>query len=306
MEAFEKARKFIYKNARPVDLARWQYHFENGSREAVLQALQVYQNEDGGYGHGLEPDHWNPNSTPIAVWEACRILRELECLHSTNPQVQGILRYLASGKEFSEGKWFNQVPSTVSYPHAIWWESPVGVPADNPTVSLAGTILRTGETTLYQKAQAIAETAVASFLNEPTSEMHTLVVYLELLQDCEEIQYQPVLANECFREILFQQIRHTVSNEPEEWFTSYVSKPSNFFFTREQLLGIFSEELCKKEAQKILEHQQADGSFVFHGNGERITQSFSLVNSGGNQLLSLKFFVFAGFSRRTFLKSAIF
>ena len=77
MEAFEKARKFIYKNARPVDLARWQYHFENGSREAVLQALQVYQNEDGGYGHGLEPDHWNPNSTPIAVWEACRILREL-------------------------------------------------------------------------------------------------------------------------------------------------------------------------------------------------------------------------------------
>lgn len=56
MEAFEKARKFIYKNARPLDLARWQYHFENGSREAVLQALQVYQNEDGGYGHGLEPD----------------------------------------------------------------------------------------------------------------------------------------------------------------------------------------------------------------------------------------------------------
>lgn len=262
MEAFENARKFIYKNARPLDLARWQYHFENGSREAVLQALQFYQNEDGGYGHGLEPDHWNPNSTPIAVWEACRILKELECLHSTNPQVQGILRYLASGKEFSEGKWFNQVPSTVSYPHAIWWESPVGVPADNPTVSLAGMILKTGETTLYQKAQEIVETAVASFLKEPTSEMHTLVVYLELLQDCEEIQYQPVLANERFREILFQQIRHTVSNEPEEWFTSYVSKPSNFFFTREQLLGIFSEELCKKEAQEILKYQQEDGSFV--------------------------------------------
>jgi hypothetical protein len=138
----------------------------------------------------------------------------------------------------------------------------VGVPADNPTASLAGTILRTGETTLYQKAQEIAETAVASFLKEPTSEMHTLVVYLELLQDCEEIQYQPVLANDRFREILFQQIRHTVSNEPEEWFTSYVSKPSNFFFTREQLLGIFSEEICKKEAEEILEHQQADGSFV--------------------------------------------
>lgn len=251
MEAFEKARKFIYKNARPLDLARWQYHFENGSREAVLQALQVYQNEDGGYGHGLEPDYWNPNSTPIAVWEACRILRELECLHSSNPQVQGILRYLASGKEFSKGKWFNQVPSMVSYPHAIWWESPVGVPADNPTASLAGTILRTGETTLYQKAQEIAETAVASFLKEPTSEMHTLVVYLELLQDCEEIQYQPVLANDRFREILFQQIRHTVSNEPEEWFTSYVSKPSNFSLQESSCLGFLVKKYVKKKPKKF-------------------------------------------------------
>ena len=53
MEAFVNARKFIYKNARPLDLARWQYHFENGSREAVLQALQFYQNEDGGYGLSL-------------------------------------------------------------------------------------------------------------------------------------------------------------------------------------------------------------------------------------------------------------
>lgn len=70
MEPFEKARQFIYQNARPLELARWQVHFENGSREAVLQALQVYQNEDGGFGHGLEPDNWNPNSTPIATWAA--------------------------------------------------------------------------------------------------------------------------------------------------------------------------------------------------------------------------------------------
>lgn len=170
----------------------------------------------------------------------------------------------------------------------------MGVPADNPTVSLAGTILRTGATTLYQKAQAIAETAVASFLNEPTSEMHTLVVYLELLQDCEEIQYQPVLANERFREILFQQIRHTVSNEPEEWFTSYVSKPSNFFFTREQLLGIFSEELCKKEAQKILEHQQADGSFVIPWQWGTDYPEFFISKQWWKSIAIIKIFCFCG------------
>lgn len=64
-QALKKARTFIYRNARPLDLARWQYHFEGGSKEAVLTTLAAYQNEDGGFGHALEPDSWNPNSSPI-------------------------------------------------------------------------------------------------------------------------------------------------------------------------------------------------------------------------------------------------
>ena len=48
-QTFKKARTFIYRNARPLDLARWQYHFKGGSKEAVLTTLAVYQNEDGGF-----------------------------------------------------------------------------------------------------------------------------------------------------------------------------------------------------------------------------------------------------------------
>ena len=62
---YQKARKFIYHNARPLDIARWQYHFEGGTKEAALTALAAYQNEDGGFGHALEPDCWNPNSALI-------------------------------------------------------------------------------------------------------------------------------------------------------------------------------------------------------------------------------------------------
>ena len=52
----EQAGNFIYRNARPLDLARWQYLFEDGGRENVLNILASYQNEDGGFGHALEPD----------------------------------------------------------------------------------------------------------------------------------------------------------------------------------------------------------------------------------------------------------
>ena len=47
---YEKAKAFMYRNARPLDLARFQYHFEHGSKESVLNALNYYQNEDGGFG----------------------------------------------------------------------------------------------------------------------------------------------------------------------------------------------------------------------------------------------------------------
>jgi len=92
---YEKARQFIYKNARPLDLARWQYHFEGGSKEAVLNALAYYQNEDGGFGHALEPDAWNPLSSPIQTCSATEILKEIN-FTDTAPDYQG--HFKISGK----------------------------------------------------------------------------------------------------------------------------------------------------------------------------------------------------------------
>lgn len=75
---FEKARQFMYRNARPLDLARFRYHFENGDKEEVLKVLSFYQNEDGGCGHAVEADCWNPNSTPLHSSSASDIVRYAE------------------------------------------------------------------------------------------------------------------------------------------------------------------------------------------------------------------------------------
>lgn len=44
----------------------------------VLAALAVYQNEDGGFGRALEPDCWNPDSSPVQTWTATEIINEIE------------------------------------------------------------------------------------------------------------------------------------------------------------------------------------------------------------------------------------
>ena len=173
MVLLESSRAFLYRNARPLDLARFRYHFEGGKIEDVLTALSFYQNPDGGFGHALEADAWNPNSSPIATWCATEILREVGVLDASHPIVRGILRYLASGKDFDGHFWYTAVRSNNDYPHAPWWHTDEDSTCGgdyNPTACLAGFILRYSEkgSSLYRlgKRAEILEKAVLSRSDE--------------------------------------------------------------------------------------------------------------------------------------------
>ncbi len=265
MDVFEKAQRFVYQHARPLDLARWKYHFEGGSQEEVLKVLAMYQKEDGGFGYALEPDNWNPDSTPIATWAATKFLREIQFTDADHPIIAGALRYLDSGKDFADGKWFNTVPGNNGHPHAIWWQCDgnFGNPDENPTVALCGFALRFArvDTPLYQKVSKITVQAVAAFMEAPTTEMHTLNNYLELLSCCEEIPDFSLFDLNAFRRKLYSSIDAAVCKEPEKWYTEYVSKPSFFFDKTSRLFDIIPLELCQQEADIIATHQLPDGSW---------------------------------------------
>ena len=56
--------------------------------------------EDGGFGHALEPDSFNPNSAPIETWQATKVLQQVGYGDSSHPIIQGILRYLGRAAAF--------------------------------------------------------------------------------------------------------------------------------------------------------------------------------------------------------------
>lgn len=99
-QSFEEIRRWMYRNARPLELARWQYHFEDGSAKNVLCALSAFQNEDGGFGHALDCDNWNPNSTPYNAGLAIEIFRELGIYNPHHPIVEKTFAFLDSGIYF--------------------------------------------------------------------------------------------------------------------------------------------------------------------------------------------------------------
>ena len=121
---YQEIRTWIHRNARQLELSVWNYFFENGSREAVSDALSYYQNEDGGFGHAVEPDGWNPESSPYATLVVTGILRRTgaaDAKGAGHPMMQGIFRYLESGAGRDENGWMFSIPSNDGWPRAPWW-----------------------------------------------------------------------------------------------------------------------------------------------------------------------------------------
>ncbi len=61
-------------------MALYHYFYEGGSKQKIIEELAKYQNEDGGFGHGLEADNWNPNSNPIATNDALITLHRISAM----------------------------------------------------------------------------------------------------------------------------------------------------------------------------------------------------------------------------------
>lgn len=266
MDTFEKARQFVYRNARPLDLARWQYHFEGGTREAVLNALSAYRNEDGGFGHGIEPDFLNPNSTPIGTWAAADIIHEIGLTDGAHPIIQGILRYLDSGADFDaeRGQWLNTVPANNDYPHAIWWTYDGKDDFRyNPTAALAGFIVRYADkgSALYSKGCDIAKRAVQWFTDSvPFDEPHITNCFITLY-GCMKASGADIADMAAFERKLRGQVRYNICPDREKWAAEYVTKPSDFHITRNSIFYADNTELAEHECDFIIDTQQPDGGF---------------------------------------------
>ncbi len=158
---FNKLRRLVYRNASALMVATWRYNFENGSAEEIIDVLSCYQNEDGGFGHGLDGNCLNPNSSPYITSMAVGIIEQhYQFTDKSHPVLQGILNYLSSDTYATENGWLGMagIPSNNDYSHAPWFHySPDTKLDEMDPQTLVNFILKYGEkdSKLYQKALSI-------------------------------------------------------------------------------------------------------------------------------------------------------
>ncbi|MGD8624012.1 MAG: hypothetical protein PVF47_00440 [Anaerolineae bacterium] len=124
-EALARAREFIRTQARPLDWALFEHRFEGAGPEVVVGALTAFRNEDGGFGHALEPDVRTPDSSALATGIALGLLKELG-YGPDQSLVRGAVAFLLDTFDARAQVWRVVPESTNRYPHAPWWHDENG------------------------------------------------------------------------------------------------------------------------------------------------------------------------------------
>ena len=262
---FERARIFMHRNARPLDLARFEYHFEGGSKNDVMDALSFYQNTDGGFAHAIEADCWNPNSTMLQASTAVEIIREIDWDDPSHPLIMGLLRWIESGEHFDGKTWALTVASNDDFPCAPWWrtQSVSSCHTDyNGTALLAGFIVRyaTKGSAVFNLGVRIALEASDALFSSGVQDMHTLACYLRMASLFERSGCAHLIKFDELEAALEKSVCGVVERDVSKW-GGYVCRPSSLIRSKKSRYYRAVRELADYECEFIRKSQREDGSW---------------------------------------------
>lgn len=134
-ERFAAARSFLLTEGRLLERRLFATVFEGAPAGGVVDALRGYQNDDGGFGHGLEPDKLCPASLPIDVEMAFSAL--LAAGTTDADMVRRACDWLAAVAD-DAGAVPLAFPVMEGYPRAEHWSDWTYTHGLHPTAGLAG------------------------------------------------------------------------------------------------------------------------------------------------------------------------
>jgi hypothetical protein len=258
--AFEKAAAFLRHSARPLEKALFEFHFGDGSRTNVLAELVPYQNDDGGFGHALEPDIRAPVSSVIATVTALAILRDIGATEDT-PGLPAALTYLMDSYDLARERWPIVPPEVEEAPHAPWWEYEASEETfggfwANPRAAVVSYLWQFRKLVPSPFVESALEAVVADFMRQPQHmEMHDLMAFVDLLET-------PELPEEAYQSLLDKLLRalpRSVELDPAQW-DGYNLKPIAVVNSPDSALAAaFEPAIIKANLDYEIDRLPADG-----------------------------------------------
>ncbi|MEM9449871.1 MAG: hypothetical protein AAGA75_15190 [Cyanobacteria bacterium P01_E01_bin.6] len=286
--AFHRARHFLETQARPLEAARFRFHFEGAPADHVLSVLVSYQHSDGGFGHALEPDFRASTSSILCTSVAFQILRTIHASPSLD-MVQRAIAYCLTTLNLNKNHW-RIIPRAINatYPHAPWWSQSAEDDrfeafSLNPTAEMLGY--------LYDYRAQIPSDIIASLsthvmthiTNLDSIEMHDLLCCMRL----RNTQTLPHDVGDRLHQTLARLIPETVSIDPELWKT-YGLRPLQVIDNPESPFQNGLEEAIAANLDYEIASQNPDGSWSPSWSwGDRFPEEWAIAHQEWSGILTL-------------------
>jgi len=262
-EKFAAARTYIMTHGRLIDRARFGFHFQGQDRTPIIRAVEGYQNEDGGFGHGLEPDLRTPASSAIATSMGLAILREINA-DPAEPVITAAVDYLLATYDAAGAVWPIVPPAVDDAPHAPWWtydgtESAFDGFRINPKAALLGHLYHfaAGKEAVDALLASASQSLMAHVEATPDGElgMHDFLALLELAsaENVPSDLQRPLVAK------LRRSAGHLVATNPAAW-GEYVLRPLQVAPSPDALLASdIDKAAIEANLDYEIQRQTADG-----------------------------------------------
>lgn len=252
-EQFQNATAFFKSKARPLETALYKFEFEDGSREQVLQELKVYQNEDGGFGNGLEPDFRCQASSALATTIGLQYLIRIG-VDDSNPMVQRAIQYALHTFDEEKMGW-EIVPMDVeSAPRAIWWNYGGDWPWGNPSAEMTGLLHHYKGLVPTDFLEKLTTHAVTYINQLETNDHHELQCLVKLMKEL------PPEEAEKISDKVHQIARNSVTTDSEKWH-GYCLLPLQVIASPESFLYGEFNDVIPTNINHLLNTQTEDGSW---------------------------------------------
>ena len=261
-DAQASARAFIVAHARPLERAWYAYQFESGPAEAVLDTLAAFQNADGGFGHGLEPDVQLPNSSAIGTTVGLQHLRELNA-DASNLLVKWAIAYLLATYDPSIQTW-QIIPDNVDdAPHAPWWAFDDELSQRwrgflaNPRAEIVGYLYEYASLVPQELRDQLGEAAASYIEGDPHLEMHDLLCYIRLV----ETDTLPETLRKRMMAKLVGAVDEMVARDPAAW-AEYGLQPLTVVNSPESPFAGLLADAIPVNLDYLIQQQGGDGAWA--------------------------------------------
>lgn len=248
------AAQYIQDNARYLEKLLHQHYFVSPCGDKVIKALGLYQNKDGGYGNGLEPDFRLSNSSAMASSVALKLLSEFKHEPLAEVQTKNVISYLEhTFNPVIEG-WESVGKLVNLFPHAPWWhyhDSPRRYNID-PSAEILGYLIEFRKYVTSLDIDHLLKRYVEHYLSLEDIEIHEFYSVLRLAERMSDIEHALILSK------LKQDYQRLVNLNRDEW-PDYVPTPIKFAMLDHQNRLEIPEETLRDNLEFLKETLNKSG-----------------------------------------------